>query len=142
MDLSNKEDRELYWNKEAAAALVGRGIVKARYMTPKEAENFGWTSRPVVLILDNGAYVIVQSDDEGNDGGAVLILDDPITFEKLREEGNWLDVVNRHLISLGYALPRWHDALRLAEDRHGDARRALGKFKARMRARGARPEDA
>lgn len=36
----------------------------------------------------------------------VLVLDDPITFEKLREEGNWLDVVNRHLISLGYALKR------------------------------------
>lgn len=36
----------------------------------------------------------------------VLFLDDPITFEKLREEGNWLEVVNRHLISLGYALKR------------------------------------
>ena len=36
----------------------------------------------------------------------VLILDDPITFEKLREEGNWFEIVNRHLISLGYALKR------------------------------------
>ena len=81
LDLSNAQDREQYWNQAATRALKGRGIVKARYMTDKEAENFGWISRPVVLILDNGAYVIVQSDDEGNDGGAVLILDDP-TDEK------------------------------------------------------------
>ena len=81
LDLSNAEQREQYWNQAATRALKGRGIVKARYMTDKEAENFGWTSRPLVLILDNGAYVIVQSDDEGNDGGAVLILDDP-TDEK------------------------------------------------------------
>ena len=81
LDLTNAEQREQYWNQAATRALKGRGIVKARYMTDKEAENFGWTSRPVVLILDNGAYVIVQSDDEGNDGGAVLILDDP-TDEK------------------------------------------------------------
>jgi hypothetical protein len=34
----------------------------------------GWHARSVVLELDNGAVVIVQSDDEGNDAGALLVL--------------------------------------------------------------------
>jgi hypothetical protein len=43
-------------------------------MNKAEARAMGWNARSVVLELDNGAVVIVQSDDEGNDAGALLVL--------------------------------------------------------------------
>jgi len=36
--------------------------------------SFGWYSNPLVLILDDATHIIFQSDDEGNDGGAAMIL--------------------------------------------------------------------
>lgn len=60
-----------HWNKVAAEVLKGRTIKEVRYMTPKEAQDSGFHSRPVVLELDNGTYVYPMMDDEGNDGGAL-----------------------------------------------------------------------
>jgi hypothetical protein len=74
MDDLNKRDTEAYWNEQAAAHLAGRTIKRARYLSKAEARGMGWHARSVVLELDNGAVVIVQSDDEGNDAGALLVL--------------------------------------------------------------------
>jgi hypothetical protein len=74
MDELNKRDTDAYWNEQAAAQLTGRKIERARYMNKAEARGMGWNARSVVLELDNGAVVIVQSDDEGNDAGALLVL--------------------------------------------------------------------
>lgn len=62
------------WNK-AAAKLVGRRIVDARYMTGDHAAERGWYSCPVVLILDDGSALIPSADDEGNDAGALFHAD-------------------------------------------------------------------
>jgi hypothetical protein len=51
--------------------LNGRKIVLVRRMTTSEAEDCGWESRPVVLILDDNSFLIPQSDDEANDAGAI-----------------------------------------------------------------------
>jgi hypothetical protein len=74
MDELNKRDTDAYWNEQAAAHLAGRTIKRARYLSKAEARGMGWHARSVVLELDNGATVIVQSDDEGNDAGALLVL--------------------------------------------------------------------
>lgn len=70
----NKETRkenEERWTKHAEEWLVGRKIVKVQYMTDKNAEESMWYRRPILLVLDDGTIVYPQSDDEGNNGGAL-----------------------------------------------------------------------
>ncbi len=59
--------------------LVGRKIVGIRWLTKNESDYlFGWYHQPIVILLDDGTRLIPQSDDEGNDAGAIYILpDDP-----------------------------------------------------------------
>lgn len=62
------------WTKVAKDILVGRKIVKVSYLTTKECkDHFGWYKRPITFTLDNGLIVIAQMDDEGNDGGVLLV---------------------------------------------------------------------
>jgi hypothetical protein len=68
----SKEGITELWNKKAAT-LVGRRIVDAFYLTDDQAEAMGFSSRPCVLALDDGTVLMPQSDDEGNDGGALAI---------------------------------------------------------------------
>lgn len=62
---------EKYWTKKARDLLVGRQIVRVDYMDEATATEYGWYSRPVVLLLDDGTFLVPSSDDEGNDGGAI-----------------------------------------------------------------------
>jgi hypothetical protein len=55
--------------------LVGKRIQSVRYMTSEEAQANYWHSRPIVIFFEDGSYMIPQSDDEGNDGGAVTIVE-------------------------------------------------------------------
>jgi hypothetical protein len=55
--------------------LIGRKIVNVRHLNPEECESFGWYKSPLALWLDDGTILIPQSDDEGNDGGAMLHFD-------------------------------------------------------------------
>ena len=52
--------------------LVGSKIIKVDYMTDEECEKLGWYKRPIQIHLDNGAVLLPQADDEGNDGGALF----------------------------------------------------------------------
>ena len=61
------------WNKKANDLLLGKKIVKVEYMDNEEANNYMWNKRPVTFMLDNDTRVMIQSDDEGNDGGALWI---------------------------------------------------------------------
>ena len=55
--------------------LIGRKITYIRWMTTKETEQLGYIgASPVIIKLDDGTLLIPQMDDEGNDGGAVLVL--------------------------------------------------------------------
>lgn len=66
------------WANDIAKHLVGRKIVKIRYMTDKEVEGLGWYSSAVVIELDNGQLLWPSKDDEGNDAGSIFT-----TIEKL-----------------------------------------------------------
>jgi len=54
--------------------LVGKSIVSIRYMNDREMGMFGWDSRPIIILLNDGTFIIPQRDDEGNDGGAIAIV--------------------------------------------------------------------
>ena len=51
--------------------LIGKTIKYIRYMTNKETDNFGFYKRPLIIYFDDHSFLIPQSDDEGNDGGAM-----------------------------------------------------------------------
>jgi hypothetical protein len=67
------------WTKEVSDFLINRKIVEVRYLTNEEAEDMGWYSRPVALLLDNGVWLYPSADDEGNDGGALFTSDEKMS---------------------------------------------------------------
>ena len=66
MSKLNKE-----WTTHAERALLNKRIIKVEYMSKQEAEQYDWYCRPITFILDDGTRIIPQSDDEGNNGGAL-----------------------------------------------------------------------
>lgn len=63
------------WARVAADQLLGRKIVEVRYMTDAEMEEQYWTSKALVLILDDGRRIYAASDEEGNDAGVIMTDD-------------------------------------------------------------------
>jgi hypothetical protein len=61
------------WDKLARANLAGRVIKDATYLSQEEMETLGWRAAGLVLVLDNGAVVVVLQDDEGNGPGALVV---------------------------------------------------------------------
>lgn len=51
--------------------LSGLTIRRVRYMTPKEVEHLGWYKSSIVFEMSDGSLLFPQTDDEGNDGGAM-----------------------------------------------------------------------
>ena len=62
-----------HWQTTSEFWLLGKKIVKCRYMSEKEMENSLWNNRPICLLLDDGTWIIPQRDDEGNDGGSLYV---------------------------------------------------------------------
>ena len=67
---------EVIWTRVATDLLVGRRIVRARYMTDSEKEELGWNSSPMILQLDDGNMIYASSDNEGYGAGALFNNDD------------------------------------------------------------------
>lgn len=57
---------------ETIERIIGRAIVKVRYMTVKEAKEMGWDFVAPVLVLDDGTQLFPSSDSEGNEAGALF----------------------------------------------------------------------
>jgi hypothetical protein len=72
MIVKKPEDLERYWNRKAQFVLQGKTIEKVFYMNQTEADEWGWGSRPIVMVLSDGTELIVSADDEGNDGGSLF----------------------------------------------------------------------
>jgi hypothetical protein len=53
--------------------LKGKKVDSCRYLTREEADDFGWYKRPLCIIFTDSTYLVLQSDDEGNDGGAAFL---------------------------------------------------------------------
>ena len=74
MDTKKWKEARDHWQKKAEKFLLGRKIEKIEWMTDKEADDLDWHSRPICLLLDNGTWIYPQRDDEGNDGGALFVV--------------------------------------------------------------------
>ena len=82
------------WTKEASDLLVGRKIVRVRYMTQEECDHLGWNAKGIVIHLDDGNLIYPSRDDEGNDAGALFTNNDELpTIPVIRDYGR------------GYSLP-------------------------------------
>ena len=68
----SEQKLEQKWVKNISKKLVGKTISKVRYMSEDEQEHYGWSHRPVILILNDGYVLFPSSDDEGNEGGALF----------------------------------------------------------------------
>jgi len=68
----NELEIEDHWTHEASDLLLVKKITRVRYVSPKEADDMGWTHRPVAFMLETGVWVFASMDDEGNDGGAMF----------------------------------------------------------------------
>ena len=55
--------------------LSGRTVRAVRRLSKEEMEHMMWYKNPLVLMFTDGTQLILQSDDEGNDGGAALFFD-------------------------------------------------------------------
>ena len=62
-------------DKHFSDLLRGRTIRGVRRLDKAEMENMMWYKNPLVLMFTDGTQLILQSDDEGNDGGAALFFD-------------------------------------------------------------------
>lgn len=71
MDMTNEELRA-DWSIEIGKHLIGRKIVKVRYMDEEEMENMGWYGSAVIIQLDDGHILWPSMDDEGNGPGAIF----------------------------------------------------------------------
>ena len=67
-----KAEQTKRWVKYAEKHLLGKKVVKVRYLTDDEADNLGWRSRSIVIFFDDGTYVFPSADDEGNNAGALF----------------------------------------------------------------------
>ena len=66
----------------AAKHLVGRRIEAVRYISQPEVETFGWSNRPLELLLDDGSTLYATADEEMNDAGVIVLKrgDDEMCF--------------------------------------------------------------
>tara|TARA_Y200000002_G_scaffold377692_1_gene383730 strand:+ start:1911 stop:2276 length:366 start_codon:yes stop_codon:yes gene_type:complete len=62
------------WKNRLSPEILGQRIVRMQYMSKKDAEGLGWYKRPLMLMLENGTWIIPQQDDEGNDGSALWLM--------------------------------------------------------------------
>ena len=65
------EQLKKQWADEVSEKLVGRKIVKIRYMTKEEISDCNFWSAPVILKLDDGTMLYPMQDDEGNGAGSL-----------------------------------------------------------------------
>lgn len=56
--------------------LIGKEIKQVKYMTEDEASQYLWYKRPLMLEFTDGSQLILMQDDEGNDGGSALYIQD------------------------------------------------------------------
>ena len=69
--MDKRDSIEKRWTESAENVLLGKKIVKVQYMTAYECDDMMWNNRPIAFKLNDGTWVIAQSDDEGNDGGVL-----------------------------------------------------------------------
>jgi hypothetical protein len=59
------------WAERATKEFKGKKVALVRWMTKAEMKEMGWFHSAPVIIFEDGSNIIAQSDDEGNDAGAL-----------------------------------------------------------------------
>ena len=60
------------WISMAEEAMVGKKIIRVRWLHKPEYEAMGWFRSAIVLQLDDGTLLFPSRDDEGNGAGALF----------------------------------------------------------------------
>ena len=71
LDEMTNDELSKAWQKKIEKHLLGKSIIKVEYMSEKDSEEQGWTNRPIQILLNNGVWLTMTSDNEGNSGGAI-----------------------------------------------------------------------
>ena len=71
LHVMTSDELALAWQKKIETHLLGKSIIKVEYMSQDDADAHGWTNRPIQFLLNNGVWLTITKDDEGNDGGAI-----------------------------------------------------------------------
>jgi len=66
------EMTDAQWKKAVADKLVGKTIKSVSFMTQAEADEWGWSKRPLQINLSDGHQLLISQDDEGNNGGSIF----------------------------------------------------------------------
>jgi hypothetical protein len=53
--------------------LVGKKIVGVGFMRSSDVDEMMWCKCPIVLEMSDGTQIFPMSDEEGNDGGALVV---------------------------------------------------------------------
>lgn len=69
----SRKDLHKKWSKISSDLLKGKTVAGVRYMTDEEVESFGWYKCAPIVLFTDGSALIPQSDDEGNDSGALFV---------------------------------------------------------------------
>ena len=67
LDEMTNEELSKSWQTRIEKYLLGKSIIKVEYMSKKDADEQGWSKRPIQILLNNGTWLTITSDDEGND---------------------------------------------------------------------------
>jgi len=59
--------------EKAERLLLGKRITKIEWMSKEETKTILWNYSPVCIQLEDGTWIIPQSDDEGNEAGVLTI---------------------------------------------------------------------
>ena len=62
---------EQHWLPSIKELLLHQRIVDVQYTSEEDAEEQGWTFRPIQIKLSNGMWLTPTQDDEGNEGGSI-----------------------------------------------------------------------
>lgn len=68
------DSKEIQQTVAIGNLLKGKTIRGVRWMNQEEADGLGFYSKPMVILFTDGSLMYFQSDDEGNDGGAGIVL--------------------------------------------------------------------
>ena len=89
----NKQNLKKLWGDKANKLLKGLVVKKVEYLSKEEmAHDFDWWSNATIKItFTNGLTLVPSSDDEGNDGGAILtnakeLSIIPVIYEEMKND--------------------------------------------------------
>ena len=71
LDEMTNDELSKTWQKRIEKHLLGKSIIKIEYCSEELAEEQGWSKRPIQLLLNNGVWLTMTSDDECNNGCAI-----------------------------------------------------------------------